>query len=332
MNVPLLVDAIVRQTTVLIAHLATSGGARAPLAHTANQVFLDLAQELKAQGLGHKVIADMFGLALRTYHGKVRRLSESSTFRGQSLWSAVLGHIQEKQQIQRTALLQRFQYDDNAALRGVIQDLVDSGLVSRTGRGDRTTYRAVDIADAAAEEGPGEHLDEVAWVAVHRFGPIEANELAKVLACEVSALAPTLDRLVQRGDVIREQRGAQITYHAERCYVPVGSAIGWEAALFDHYQAVVTAMCTKLNLGSNRATAGEWVGGSTYHYDVWEGHPLFDEVAQHLTALRATSVALRQRVESYNAEHAAPSEDAQRRFTAYVGQTVVGLTEERDDP
>jgi hypothetical protein len=331
MNVPLLVDAIVRQTTVLIAHLATSGGARAPLAHTANQVFLDLAQELKAHGLGHKVIADMFGLALRTYHGKVRRLSESNTFRGQSLWSAVLGYIQEKQPIQRLVLQQRFQNDDQATLRSLLGDLVDSGLISRTGRGDHTTYRAVDFQDAASEGAVGEHLDEVVWVAVHRFGPVEVGELARTLAMEVTALAPTLERLVQRGDVTRQERASRMTYSAEHCYVPMGSSIGWEAALFDHYQAVVNAMCTKLSMGAQRATAGEWVGGSTYHYDVWEGHPLFDEVAGHLTALRAASVALRQRVEAYNAKHSAPKEEMQRRFTAYVGQTVVGLSEESDD-
>ena len=42
MNAQLLIDSIVRQTTVLIAQLATSGGVRAPLAHVANQVFLEI--------------------------------------------------------------------------------------------------------------------------------------------------------------------------------------------------------------------------------------------------------------------------------------------------
>ena len=39
MNVNLLIDALVRQTTVLIAQLATIAGIRAPLAHVADQVF-----------------------------------------------------------------------------------------------------------------------------------------------------------------------------------------------------------------------------------------------------------------------------------------------------
>lgn len=57
----------------------------------AGQVFLSLVTELKDQGLGNKVIADMFGLALRTYHKRVRRYSESATDRGISLWDEATG-------------------------------------------------------------------------------------------------------------------------------------------------------------------------------------------------------------------------------------------------
>ena len=90
MNAQLLIDSIVRQTTVLLAQLATSRGLRAPLAHIADQVFLDLANEVERQGLSRKVSADMFGLALRSYRRRIQRLSESSTDRGRSLWEAVL--------------------------------------------------------------------------------------------------------------------------------------------------------------------------------------------------------------------------------------------------
>jgi hypothetical protein len=86
MNVRILIDSIVRQTTVLIAQLATSGGVRAPLAHVANQVFLELTRELDAQGVSRKVSADMFGMALRSYLRRIQGLSESSTERGRTLW------------------------------------------------------------------------------------------------------------------------------------------------------------------------------------------------------------------------------------------------------
>ena len=47
MNISVLIDSIVRQVTVLIAQLATAGGVRAPVAHIANQVFVQLARELE---------------------------------------------------------------------------------------------------------------------------------------------------------------------------------------------------------------------------------------------------------------------------------------------
>jgi hypothetical protein len=50
-NVQVLIESIVRQVTVLIAQLATAGGVRAPLAQIANQVFVQLASELDAQGV-----------------------------------------------------------------------------------------------------------------------------------------------------------------------------------------------------------------------------------------------------------------------------------------
>jgi predicted acetyltransferase len=55
---------------------------------------LSLVRELERQGIGQKVIADMFGLALRSYQQKVQRLSESATDRGLTLWEAVHAHIQ----------------------------------------------------------------------------------------------------------------------------------------------------------------------------------------------------------------------------------------------
>ena len=96
MHTRLLIDAIVRQTTVLLAQLSTASGTRAPLAHVAGEVFLSLAREIEAQGVGRKVAADMFGLALRTYQKKVQRLAESATEVESTLWEAVLDFIAGK--------------------------------------------------------------------------------------------------------------------------------------------------------------------------------------------------------------------------------------------
>src|SRR5690349_23246652 len=95
-NTKLLIDAIVRQTTVLIAQLSTAAGIRAPLAHIADQVFLELSREIEAQGVSRKVAADMFGLAIRSYQKKVQRVTESVSVRDRTLWQGVLDHLTER--------------------------------------------------------------------------------------------------------------------------------------------------------------------------------------------------------------------------------------------
>src|ERR1041384_4748843 len=165
LNIQLLIDSIVRQTTVLIAQLATSGGVRAPLAHVANQVFLDLANEPEAQGGSRKVSADMFGMALRAYVRKVSRLSESSTDRGRSLWEAVYDHLGKHGVVTREEVIQSFHRHAEPLVRGVLHDLTESGLVFATGSGPRSVYRA------ATEEELGRlrqftqgRVDELLWV------------------------------------------------------------------------------------------------------------------------------------------------------------------------
>jgi hypothetical protein len=135
MNVQLLIDAIVRQTTVLLAQLATSGGLRAPLAHVASQVFLDLSTELEQQRISKKVSSDMFGMALRAYRRKLARLREGSGERTRSLWQAILDFLADGRLTTRPEISDRFARGDDATVRAVLRDLCDSGLVFATGSG-----------------------------------------------------------------------------------------------------------------------------------------------------------------------------------------------------
>lgn len=327
MNVELLVDAVVRQTTVLLAHLATAAGARTPLAHTANQMFLDVARELRAQGMTHAVIADMFGMALRTYHKKVQRLSESATFRGQSLWTAVFKHVSEHGPLLRKEVLHRFRNDDEATLRGVLSDMVEAGALYASGSGDTTAYRAVtaDEVPAAWKQSPDSILP-IIWVAVYRYGPVTLEELSNVVPTSSDALNVALRTLLDDGRISAAGDGAELRYSCEYCYIPLGAEQGWEAAVFDHYQAVVTAICRKLRSKSQQL-ADVSTGGSTYRFTVWSGHPEHAAVSNLLTRLRAEASTLRERVERYNQTHDAPSDDDYEHFVAYVGQTRLS-----DDP
>jgi hypothetical protein len=322
-----LIDAVVRQTTVLIAALATASGQRAPLAGLANQVFTDLVKELKQQGLGNKVIADMFGLALRTYHGKVARFSESRSERGRSLWEAVLGYLQERGTVTRAQVLERFARDDDAVVRGVLKDLVDTGLVFVSGTGDHTSYRAAAPADIAGTPGHDEALANLLLVAINRHGPIARADLHELVSIEEPALQRALYLLEQSGRVHRSGSGAAERYRCERLVIPFHDPAGWEAAVYDHYQAMVTALCAKLARGLSHAEPDETIGGSTYGFDLWQGHPLERETRGLLASLRTQCQSLRARIEAYNERYPAPAHAPPLRVVAYVGQTIIGEEE-----
>jgi hypothetical protein len=127
-----------------------------------------------------------------------------------------------------------------------------------------------------------------------------------------------------------EERDGRVLFSSTECVIPFNDPAGWEAAVFDHFQAMVTAICTKLRLGRTHAAVGEWIGGSTYSFDVWEGHPDHEEVVGFLQATRERAVALRRRVETHNVSHT-PPERAAKQVIAYVGQTVIFADGEGDD-
>jgi len=328
----LLIDSIVRQTTVLIAALATATGNRPSLAHVANQVLGSLAAELKAQGIGNKVIADMFGMALRTYHDRVARLSESQTDSGRSLWDAVLAYLEQHGTLLRTEILKRFSRDDQAMVRGVLRDLISSGLVFRTGQGDHTSYRAAtaDERGVVGREHPGAR-DGMILVAVHQLGACTRAQIQRLVPVPDAVLDAALEQLVLEGRLQREPRDTGTIYRADRLFIPYGAPEGWEAAVFDHYQALVLSVCAKLRSGHTQAQRDESMGGSTYHLDVWEGHPLEREALGFLAAMRRQAVALRSAIEEHNAAHPAPADARSKRVIAYVGQTVMADEVEDDD-
>lgn len=323
MNVNLLIDSIVRQTMLLIAQLATTAGVRAPLAHVANQVFLDLATELKSQGLGHKVIADMFGLALRTYHTKIQRLSESATDRGHSLWEAVLSYLREKKGATRAEVLKRFSRDDEISVRGVLNDLVESSILFKTGRGDRTTYRvAMPDEIKQSEVDPTEQAALVLWVMIHQQGITTRQALAKAAVMPEQQLDAALNLLVRSGRVSRVEQGGTETYQCDQCVIPYGDTVGWEAAVFDHYQAVLTAIANKVRKGASRAMASESIGGSTYHFDLYRGHPLEEKVLGLLKTVRDQASALRKEVNENNTDGTIPDQNRYR-VVFYAGQNLM---------
>ncbi len=318
-----LIQAIVRQTTVLIAQLATSGGTRAPLAQVASQVFLDLVTELERQGVSRKVTADMFGLGLRTFQRKIRRITGSSTERGRSLWEAVLDYVQARGIATRTEILERFSGDDDSLVRSVLHDLRDSNLVFQSGQGAQAVYRVVsdDELGALRQRRTGEGLDELVWAMIYRQGPLTQSELMTLGHLAGPELERALERLVSSGRVERSGEGPAATYRAGTLTVLLGSPVGWEAAVFDHFQAMVKTIVCRLREDRAVPELADRIGGSTYTLDVWSGHPMEEEAVTTLARLRGQFSDLRRRIEEFNAEYGL--HDQYTQVVLYFGQCLI---------
>jgi hypothetical protein len=284
-----------------------------------------LARELEQQGISRKVSADMFGMALRSYRRRVRQLGESSTERGRSLWEVVLEFLSHGKLIARDDVLKRFFHDEEALVKGVLTDLCESGLVLRLGSGKTAAYRAATSNELTALRERSGGLLELVWVLVYREGPIGESELVQRISLKPELVRGYLKELVEAGRIELLEDGH---YRSRRVVIPLGSAAGWEAALFDHFQAVVKTMCVRLRGGSEGGAARELdSGGSTYSFSIWSGHPYEDEVRGLLREFRARHSELRQRVSSYNEQHALPP--TYEHVTAYGGVCVT--LQEPDD-
>lgn len=322
MNVRLLIDGIVRQTMVLIAQLATSGGLRAPLAHVAGQAFLELAKELQTQGVSKKVSADMFGMALRTYQRRMQRLGQSHTDSGRSLWEAVLEHIEQHGVIGREQVFARFRRDDEASLRGVLRDLVESGLVFCSGAGRGALYRALtrDELGTAHQAGDRVGLEAFVWSLVYREGSPTRERLLEVSGVAAAELDVVLQGLLASGRVEREVANGTEVFLSRSLVLGMEDPAGWEASVLDHFSTLVRTVSSKLAV-DQRASLGDEIGGSTYHFALWRGHPLEAEVVGELRRFRERMSALRQRLDEHNEAHAA--EGPGFAVHAYYGQYVL---------
>jgi hypothetical protein len=318
MDVNLLIGAIVRQTTVLIAQLSTSAGIRAPLAHVADQVFLELAAEIEAQGVARKVAADMFGLALRSYQKKVQRLTESATVRDRTLWEAVVDFLSEQGSCTRERLLERFRNDPAEDVAAVLNDMLGQGLVYSTGRGQSALYGLSSDTDRrrVLQGDRGESQQAMIWLSLYRRA-MSRRELCANLGLDAATIDAALERLIAEGRV-REANGK---LSAETFLVPVGASIGWEAAVFDHFSAVARAIAAKIRRGAPRSAADDVVGGATLTFEVSAQHPLRADVTGLLGKIRADVNELWTRVGKLNDEHPIAEADKQL-VTFYFGQSV----------
>jgi hypothetical protein len=324
MDSRLLIDAVVRQTTLLIAQLATSAGIRAPLAHLADQVFLELAKEIEQQGVSKKVAADMFGIALRSYQRKVGRLRESVSVSEKTLWQAVLDHVRTQGTSPRAQLLATFRRDDPDDVAAVLSDLVANGLVYCTGRGKLAVYGPTTHSDQEAllSARGEETLLHLVWLALAEPPGLSRDELGQRFSDHSTLLDSVLARLIADGRAQEVSAAAGVRYRASTVHIPVGSEIGWETAVLDHFRAVCTALTSKLQKGGAASADSQLIGGTTLSFELCTGHPFEQEIKGLLTRVRTEVLTLFHRVAAHNTAHPI-DEDALARVVFYIGQNYI---------
>jgi hypothetical protein len=322
MNSKVLIEAIMQQTTVLIAQLSTAAGIRAPLAHLADQVFLDLAREIERQGISRKVVADMFGLALRSYQKRVQRLTESASVQHRTLWQAVFEFVGEHERVSRKRIDERFRNDSAEHVAAVLNDLAGSGLLYVSGRGRNALYRCLTAAErheVDADES-AEGLADLVWIAVNRHRASSPKELRAVLNVAEEPLREAIELLIAEGRVTRHGTAQEPELRSGAVLVPVGAERGWEAAVFDHFSTVAAAIGAKVQRGP-RSAVSDQIGGATLSFDVHGGHPCAAEVYGLLARVRGEVNELWNRVVAFNQRH--PVEEDQRvKVSFYFGQNV----------
>jgi hypothetical protein len=191
--------------------------------------------------------------------------------------------------VDRRTILQALETEDEALVRGVLHDLVESGLIFATGGAHDTSFRAAtDVELGVMAQARNRDTDELVWALVFRVGPVTAETLTSLGGMERTELDGVLQRLVGSGRIQQEARpdSSEVRYRATRFFVPLGASSGWEAAVFDHYHAVVRTVCAKLRQKGSVSALEDTIGGSTYSLEVWPGHPLQAEVLGALKRFR----------------------------------------------
>lgn len=314
MHLKLLIDDIMRQTTILIAQLSTAAGVRAPLSSLADQVFIELARELESQGVRRTVVADMFGLALRSYQLKFQRLSAANA-QQPSVWQEIYTLLGSRAH-SRTELQRALRPADPQDVATVLNDLVGSGLAYVSGRGANAVYGLTPESDRLRHSQLEEHhaVGHLVWQLVATGRCTSRAALGKQIQVAPEVLREALDSLLRDGRVT-EDEGA---LNATTLDIPVGAEQGWEAAVSDHFRAVATAIAAKLEYGKSKQ--GDRIGGATLTFTVHKDHPHESRVYGLLDRTRAEIEALWAEVSEWNTKHPPPEDSS--KVTFYFGQHV----------
>jgi hypothetical protein len=201
--------------------------------------------------------------------------------------------------------------------------LTESGLVFSSGAGGHQAFRVAtkDEAQALKRGGDSAGLEAFVWSSIYREGDVTLDELSQRTSLGPAELSTIVDGLVAAEKI--ERRGDAL--HATNLVLGFDDPAGWESSVLDHFTALVQTIMRKLAT-DQRANRHDEVGGSTYHFVLWRGHPFESEVLGELSRFRERMSALRAKLDEYNG--AQSGRQPKLRVVAYYGQSAV---EEADE-
>ena len=102
-------------------------------------------------------------------------------------------------------------------------------------------YRATSEEELGAVQrsGAARGIDEFVWAVVYRHGTVSLERLAELVKIAPKELATILERAIAAGRIQSVEVDGVAHYKSSRLVVERGATVGWEASVYDHFQAMV---------------------------------------------------------------------------------------------
>ena len=234
----------------LFATLKVNDPLRMDFADIAEKTIYDIVEVLRAEGLTNEEIAASLDLSIAGFYRKLKDLRETYASPGTNgqerrgtLWERIYGFLLRETGgapgagVRYTAIEREFGFLTPDRLGSILRYLVKFGRLSVSGHGASASYRIV-VRERA--EGASYH-DAV--VMLYRDGPLALAELGVRLEQAEDRCAEWIERLRAAGRLeTTTPAGGEPAYRAISYHIEPDSAVGYEAALWDHFQAVCRAI------------------------------------------------------------------------------------------
>src|SRR5690606_34999617 len=130
-----------------------------------------------------------------------------------------------------------------------LQDLVESGLVYKTGSRQGSVYRIAPDDDVSRIASSPRALEAALWFRIYREGPITRSALLDTAKASAAELDAALSELTSSGRVRVADDGTERKYNCHQCFVPINDEEAWAPNVVNHFQMVTSAICAKLANG-----------------------------------------------------------------------------------